>query len=57
MMDYTRWLAFVKFRDFFENGIFLPVLALNFLFVGVTTILFSPLGITLFTLSAFFWGL
>jgi hypothetical protein len=56
MMDYTRWLVFVKFRDFFDSGAFIPVSFLNLVVVGVLTFLFWPLGLTLIILSAFFWG-
>lgn len=55
-MDYFRWLAFVKFIDFFDNGIFLPIVALNILFVGVVTAVFWTLGLILSILSIVFWS-
>lgn len=56
-MDYFRWLAFVKFRDFFESGVFLPIIFLNVLAVGLITAAFWPLGVILITLSVAFWAL
>lgn len=56
MMDYFRWLAFIKFRDFFEGGVCIPVFLLNLVIVAGLTALFWPLGIILITLSVVFWG-
>jgi hypothetical protein len=55
MMDYFRWLAFVKCRDFFDSGVFLLIIVLNALFVVVLTVAFWPLGIILLTPSIMFW--
>jgi hypothetical protein len=56
MMDYIRWLVFEKFRNFFESGVFVPVIFLNMLFVGILTAAYWPLGLVLIILSVVYWG-
>jgi hypothetical protein len=55
MMDYFRWLAFVKLIGFFKDGAFMLLIAVNTIFVGILSIVFWPAGLTLAILSTLFW--
>lgn len=54
-MDYIRWLIFVKFNDFFETGVFIPVFFLNcflaILFIAVS----MAFGILFVLLTGSLW--
>jgi uncharacterized membrane protein YuzA (DUF378 family) len=65
-MDFLRWLALEKYREFATEGVFVPLAIVNAMLLAVFSIVFlaiigGPIAVTiwaiLFLITVGFWGL